>query len=311
MFGLRLRSTFELPELATPSPAPVDEVDLEVRLADPEEVAAAFSGPSVPPAVRDTVLGDGQRYLTERGAAGDFRIDYGDRARFHLSSGPRRALLCAPASVDDSAWRRFLLDSAIGTAALVHGYEALHAGAVVIDGAVVAVTAQQGGGKSTLVARLVLDGHRFFCDDVLCLERSDAGVVIAHPGPALMNLPPTLPDGTTAVDVGRVIADLDGEQWVAVAGAATEPAPVGAVVVLDRGDHERTTVEALDATVAVLLPHSLHSGPTAERMSHRFDLLADLATQARLLAVRVPRRCPPSVVAEAVIAAISDEAATR
>ena len=311
MFGLRVRSEFALPELETAATAAVGDVDLELRLAAAEVVAAAFSGPLVPPAIRDTVLGDGQRYRTERGAAGDFRIDYGDRARFHLSADRPRVLSCAPSDIDGSAWRRFLLDSAVGTAALVHGYEALHAGAVVVDGGVVAVAAREGGGKSTLVTQLLLHGARFFCDDVLVLERDGGGRVVAHPGPPLLNLPPVLPDGTDAADVGRVLADIDGERWVAVADPAVDAAPILAIVLLDRGDHATSTVEHLDASVAVLLPHSLQSGADAERLSHRFDVLADLAAQAQLIEVRVPERVPPASVAVAVTAAIEEGDARR
>ncbi len=311
VFGLRVLPRFPLPELRGGRTADSGAVDLELELTTPAEVAGAFSGPADPPAVRSTVLGDGQAYRTERGIGSDYRITYGDRAEFHLAGPGPGVLRCAPADVDEPSWRRFLLDSALGTAALVHGYEALHAGAVATAHGVVAVVAEQGGGKSTLVAQLLRDGGRLVCDDVLCLDHDAAGRVVARPAPALMNLAPTLPDGTPAAAIGEVLATLDGECWVAVDGAVTEPAPVEAVVLLDRGDHPEPVVELIDSTVAVLLPHSLRSGVSVERLARRFEVLADLAGQARLLRASVPRTCPPALVAEALASQLSADATGR
>jgi hypothetical protein len=300
-FGLQFHASFALPELPT---AEAGSIDLEVSLSPPDATAAAFSGALDPPVVRLTILGDGCEYRTERGRAGDYRIVYGERASFHLANGANR-LLCSPADVDDPAWRRFLLDSALGTAALVRGFEALHAGAVELPQGVVAVLADQGGGKSTLVAELVSRGGHFFCDDILCLSRSPEGIIVAHPGPPLMNLPPVLPDGTPAEKVGGIVAILDGERWVAIDTAATKPRPVAAIVLLERGDHPALHLERMPSSVAPLLHHSLLSGLQQDRLERRFALLSDLVSATPLLRVLAPSDLASSVVAVGLEAALA------
>ena len=294
-FGLAIRASFPLPELGPPTSGGSDPA-LTIRLADPAETVARFSGPLDPPVVRATVLGDGCEYVTERGQDGDYRIQYGDRATFHLSPA-KGELLCSPSDLDDPAWRRFLLDSCLGAAALASGYEALHAGAVDGPDGVLAVVAMQGGGKSTLVAAFVSRGDAFFCDDVLCLSRTEAGTVVAHPGAPLMNLPPVLPDGTAAEQLGRVLATVDGERWVQVDQPRPDPRPLAAVVLLDRGDHTGVSVDQLPASATFLLPHSLLSGIRADRLEQRFELFGDIAVDTPILRLRASATAPAAEVA--------------
>ena len=288
-FGLGISSHFPLPEL--PAVAEPGPLDLEVSLADAPVVVAAFSGPADPPAVHEVELADGRISRTERGRWGDHLIAYGDRARLHLSADGRR-LSCWAADVDDPAWRRFLLDTGLGTAALVHGYEAFHAGAVEHAVGVVAIAAGEGGGKSTLVAEFLRRGNALFCDDVLCVSRR-AGEVVAHPGPPLMNLP-------TSPPYERILAQVDGEFWVAVDNAATMARPLAAFVVLARGGDDPCVVEHLPASPAPLLAHSLSSGRDAERLARRFAVCADLATSVPLLRLRAPVGVSPARLADAL-----------
>ena len=202
--------------------------------------------------------------------------------------------------MEDPAWRRFLLDSGLGAAALSRGYEALHAGAVEGPDGVVAVVAEQGGGKSTLVAAFVSRGDVLFCDDVLCLSRTDGGEIVAHPGPPLMNLRAVLPDGTPAGHFGRVLAALDGEHWVQVERPPLGPRSPAAIVLLDRGEHDGVTIERLLGSAASLLPHSLLSGIHPERLQQRFTLFGDLAERTPILRVLAAATAPAAEVAAMV-----------
>ncbi len=304
VFGLQLRSHFPLPEL--PGVADEGRVDLELFLASGGIVDAAFSGAADPPLVRDTRLRDGCRYRTERGRDGDYRIDYGERSTFHLTAGGGE-LHCAPADPEEPSWRRFLLDSCLGTAALVHGYEALHAGAFELPEGVVAVVAAEGGGKSTLVAELVRRGHTLFCDDVLSLSRDHGSAgVVANAGPPLMNLPATLPDGTPAAQLGRVLAVLEDECWLAVERAAAGTRPVAAVVFLEREGRERVAVGRLAPSAAPVLRHSLASGTEPGRLARRFALFADLATTVPLVRLRVPDSLPATTTADVLEHALGE-----
>src|SRR5215211_5429809 len=115
------------------------------------------------------VLGAGRRLRRLSGRSG--------RSKGSLRAGARGGLaLAAPAD-----------GQVLPIAALSQRLELLHASAVALDGRIFAFTGAGGAGKSTLAARLILAGASFISDDVLAVERVD-DQVIAHPGPALMNL---------------------------------------------------------------------------------------------------------------------------
>ncbi len=293
-FGLRVASEVDLPPLATVGGRP----DLVVRLAPAAEVRDAFSGP-VEPRARSTGLADGCEFVTERGVDGDLTLRYGDeaaaRATFHLD---RRegVVRCAPADVHDAGWRRFLLDTVLGTAALVHGFEMLHSGACVLASGLVAIVAGSGGGKSTLVAELVARGHDLFTDDLLALSRDER--VVGHPGPALMNLAPRAGDVHPAARIGEVVAEIDGESWTAVPRRPPAPTPLYAVALLERGGGGAPTVDSLPQSPTLLLAHSLTGSHDPHRLATRFELFADLAAQARVFRLRVPDTLSPAAIAD-------------
>jgi hypothetical protein len=96
-------------------------------------------------------------------------------------------VLCAPPPVASWRWQRFLAGRGLPIAALLRGREVLHAGAVAIGGGVVGLVGPSGAGKSSLTIRLVLGGARFFADDVLTIDATDAALLV-HPGIAVASL---------------------------------------------------------------------------------------------------------------------------
>jgi hypothetical protein len=101
----------------------------------------------------------------------------------------------------------------------------------------------------------------------------------------------TLPAPPRA-SLGTVIADLDGETWLAVDGTPGA-LPLAGLVLLG---------EPASGDVAwhELLLHLLRFPRTRERERGRFELAADLA--ARIPALRVPARsAPPAVLAQHVV----------
>ncbi|MGH9138712.1 MAG: hypothetical protein ACRD0G_16985 [Acidimicrobiales bacterium] len=300
-FGLRWRAHFALPELPVVGGG---AVDLDVSLAPRQTLAAAFSGSIAPPSVDHGTSG-ARAYVTERGRRGDYRIDFDDRVRCHLSAD-RRQLRIAVDDVDDPAWRRFLLDTVLATASLASGFEALHGGAYERDGAAVAVVAGQGGGKSTMLAELIGRGRLLFTDDILTLSvGTSPASIVAHPGPPLMNLTAETAHAIVACDAGRVIAAVDGECWVGISRAATTPLPLAAVVMLERGASTRVTVDRIGHPLE-LLRNSLISGRGADRLARRFALFSDVAESVPIRRLRAPIDASAPALADALEAAVDD-----
>lgn len=294
-FGLAFACDFELHELGLAEQP--GEPDLHITVAPRQELDRAWSGPGPDRAVVEMEL-DGIAYRAERGAAGDHRFSYGDLAAFHLS-GDARTLCCAPADVEEPAWRRVLLDSVLATVALLHGFEALHAAAVAGSSGTVAFIARTGGGKSTLVAELMRRDLPLVCDDVLALSRDASGAVVAHPAPSVMNLPhaaPPLP--------ARRLATFGDEDWVAVKQATAEPTPFAAVCMLERRPGLDAAIRPAEASALDLLAHGLRSGRNPARMQARFELLADLAEHAPGFVLEADPRTPPGRLADLADSAI-------
>ena len=270
--GFGLVFVCDLPLPGFPAAPGGREPDLDMLLAAPDDVAQAWSGPAHEPAAVELTI-DGLPYRVERGVGGDHRFSYGDLAAFHLSPDAR-TLLCSPADAADPAWRRVLLDSVLATVALLHGFEALHAAAVAGSDGVVAFMGRTGGGKTTLAAELVRRGLPLVCDDVLALTRDGGGAILAHPAPPVMNLPHAAPPVAA-----QRLASFGDEDWVAIEHAATGPARLAAVCVLDRRSGLDAAIQPAETSALDLLAHGLRSGRAPERMEARFELLADIAEQ--------------------------------
>jgi hypothetical protein len=304
-FGLRLRCAFPLSELPS---MPVEGVDAELVLGTEPEVRDAFSGPADPPARHVGSVGAGDTFLVERGRAGDHLLALDGEASFHLGPGAR-TIACAPRDATDPTWRRFLLDTVLATAALVHGVEAFHAATFVRDGHAVAVIGAEGAGKSTLLAAALRSGAGFLGDDIACIiPDRRAHRPFVHPAPPLMNVPTHLPDGTGAEEYGEVLARFDDECWVAIAEPVRDACPLAAIAVLDRtGDS--TTVQRLAPSPAILLHHSLTGGRDHDRLRARFELCADLAAAIPILRVTARADDPAELVVRALDASVASLAA--
>lgn len=295
-FGLTLSPEFPLPGLRSSNSS---EPGLSIRLAEPGELAAA-TGAGPGQLLWSTVMDDAQNVRLERTTAGGHRLQYGARAEFLLRA-EGDAILCAPADPADAAWKRFLLDTVLTTTSLLHGFEALHASTVVMDGNVVAFLASTGGGKTSLAYELVRRGAPLFADDVLALERGSSGVV-AHPGPALMNLPATA--GPTD-EVGRRLAVFGDEVWLELTGDSLGDAAPGAVFLLHRHAECGEPLLAEQAGSLGLMPHALGLDGSHDRLRKRFELFADLADQVPIYRLEAHPSVGPGALADLVEAAVA------
>lgn len=157
LFGLRVRSDIDLPEL----PPLLDDVadDVVVRLG-------ASIGSAEQPAHAD----------------GDAAIvfDAPDVARYRISRGTEIEVYpCAGVAARNI--RLYLLGSAFGALLHQRGLLPLHANAVEIDGKAVAFMGPSGAGKSTLAAWFFDREFPLIADDV-CVVRTEGAVTSVMPG---------------------------------------------------------------------------------------------------------------------------------
>jgi len=297
-FGLNLRGPLSLPGLPDALPG---LPELELQVAGAEELEAAFSGAATPGSWRGA-LRDGAELTICWGREGDLLFGYGDEARYLLDAAAGR-LLCAPVEPGSLGWQRVLLSRVLPVVAIARGYEALHAAAVRTPAGVVAVAGVSGAGKSALAAELVRRGHGLIGDDVLVVGR-DADGVLAFPGGAHLSLEP---GGEEGLDV-EILGELGGKLWAVAAEPASEPAPVAAIVLLERGKGS-VEVEELPPSPLRLAPFMLGLPDEEGRDGERFALYADLVEAGRLL--RLGGSAPPSELAAALEGAIGAAAMAR
>jgi hypothetical protein len=271
---------------------PQREPLLHLQLGAPQAIADSWSGMD---AIGWEGVVDSVPFVVERGLAGDHRfvhgrdpalsrdwkdsrgeLPQGTRAVHHLSADAS-LLQCAPAHADEPLWWRVVLDSVLFTAALLRGYEALHAGALATPDGVIAITATTGGGKSTLVAELLEHGLTLMADDVLVLESWSAdGPPLAHPAPPLMTVPIERVQSVPEVSSVEAIGSLPGECWLPIP-VYPKPLPLKALVVLNRRPGLATGIHRAGAPLAALLGSLLRFPDTPMRERARFELAGTIS----------------------------------
>jgi hypothetical protein len=287
-YGMSLEASFR-PSGIPDGPA-ADGDPLVLELETPAALEARWSGPATPGAWRGR-LRDGSELAIRWGRRGDLRFDHDDgRATFLLDPEAGR-LGCAPADPEALDWHRVLASRVLPLVAIARGAEALHAGAFDTEAGAVAVLAPSGGGKSSLTAELVGRGRALIADDVLVLTAGAAGV-LAQPGCTHLSLDDASRSG------GESVGMLGGKHWIRIDGAASEPRPVAALVLLERGTEAAPRVDRPAASPLRLVPFMLGLPDHAEREAARFDLYSDLVSKAPLLRLGAAASDPPAALAD-------------
>jgi hypothetical protein len=185
-FGLAIEADFAIPGLCA---GDVDGLPPTVlRLADDAQLALAWrgAGPTAKRISEERIDGG----ELDRSIDAHPELGYRLQARYFgscLVAPDGSRLLCVPPPVASWRWQRFLVGRCLPLAAMLQGYEVLHAGATEIGDGVVAVIGPRGAGKSSLTLHLALQGASFFTDDVLALAIAEGGV-LAHPGFGVVNV---------------------------------------------------------------------------------------------------------------------------
>jgi hypothetical protein len=281
-----------------------DAESADVSVLPPEmgedRLEAVWTGPR-DPVVAGLRWVDGREIRVERGREDDRLFSWGDSGRWLVDPAATRLRGWSPDAPPSPRWWRVLFDFVMASVALSRGNEALHAGAVLVDGRAVAIAAGQGGGKTSLLSELVRRGYPLIADDVLFIE-ADGAAVLCHPAPPLMNVPLATPHPGV---VGHVLAEIDDEAWVLAREHVTGPVPFGAMFVLERRDGAGLNVEPVPGSTPVVASHALDSGAVAERRRARFDVLSDVADHVAIHSLSAPLDgAPPPVLADAVLEAL-------
>jgi hypothetical protein len=269
------------------------------------ELAAAWSADSGAPLLRSQARARASVFAVEAHPESGYLVR-SDGFGAYLISGDGRRILLAPGPVESWRWQRLLTAQALPVAALVQGLELFHASAVQIDGRVVAFAGASGAGKTSVAARLLLAGATFVADDVLALEQQRDGL-IAHPGPALMNLRETTPSlfsdserEQLGVELGR---DQGGVRVLVRRKAQARPLHALYLLAGRRGATGSVHLRRLTPpSPAQLLAAGFGSAiRTPERLVRRLDLCAHLARHIPVFELTAPPQAPPNVLAETVL----------
>ena len=228
VFGLMVRSEFELPELIP------DESEAAPDVAITAGAVEGDWGPG---------LHSDQASLV---------LVVPEVARFRISDGKSIVVEALP-DVPQRNVRLFLLGSAFGALLHQRGLLPLHANAIDFSGKALAFMGESGAGKSTLAAWMHDRGHRVIADDVCVVRFEQPNGVMVSPGiPRLrlwreaLTLTGRRPEDYEPSYSGD--PSFDKFDVPAVAAFARDSVELRSVVILDSGDEVR--VERLGSVAA-------------------------------------------------------------
>lgn len=289
LFGIELHADLDLPGAAVSGLSP-HVPHVELRRADG---ALPADWPDDGIATWETRI-EGVALTARSTADRRLAIAWGDDCRFLFDVTGRGLRWWAPDPADP-AWQRVLLDTIAYLVALELGRDAIHAAAVVIDGAALAIAAPSGGGKSTLTAALLSEGARLLSDDIVVVEAVGERI-IAHPGPPLMSVPAAHPLS------GREVLDTFGDELWTVVPVVDGPQPLQALVLLDRLPGAQDRLERVAPSPLPVIPRLLAYPRTAERERRRFALAGDIADAVPIHRLIADSTTTPRELAERVFA---------
>lgn len=192
LYGLHAEADRPVPGLA-PEP-PADPIDLRIWMG-------AAPADAFPPGTTEEpwyvsprlTAADEPTVVVHRRADGAFRLRYADGCEYHVDAAGTRVACAWPAhfTVEDAA--TYLLGPVLGLVLRLRGVPALHASAVEVGGAALALVGGAGAGKSTTAAALAARGHAVVADDVLALRGTESAVLAQPAYPHLRLWPDIVP----------------------------------------------------------------------------------------------------------------------
>jgi hypothetical protein len=275
----------------------------KVELVGYEELEDRWRGATARELVRHTGSDGVVAVLAEEDAQHGHRIAItGIGSCIVAPDGRSVAFAPAPAT---SPWLadRLLTSDALPLAALLQGVEALHAGAVVLDGVALAVAGPSGAGKSSLALTLASLGHPLLSDDALALEPGARPLCL--PGPEVANVRDPHLRAVARESLApfrEVLGEVDGALRVLVE-TARDPAPLGALYLLDRsGAAGALTISPTHDARAVLSATFNRVVDDPRRLMAHLSTCAGIAETASVFTVCVPGGMGPPELADRLVA---------
>lgn len=253
----------------------------------------------------------GTPFRVHRGRDSGYLLDHGFFGSFEVAPGGG-AVRCAPAVKPDWYWQRFLVAQPLPLAALLAGFECLHASAVAVAGQAVLLLGPSGAGKTSVALQMAVRGEGLITDDVSAIEERGR-VAFVHMGARLASV--------DARELARLVSPLsalgtqDGEVRVLTESAHARGGPwrVGAVYILSR----RAEATRLEIAEPALGPAAALLGATFNafhrdraRLETQLDVTSAIADSAPVLEVSAPLGLGAEEVAIAISEAFHSGRAT-
>jgi len=295
-FGLELHGNFAAPDLAhrdgEAGSGPLTEIRHAARLTDTPGAEVLLE--QALPGGRFAISRHGETgYILQHSYYGDYRV-----------SLDGSEIVCAPCAMPDWAWQRFLTAQPLPLAALLCGYEVLHASVVAVAGSALLVMGASGAGKTSVALQLAARGAGFMADDVAALELSD-GAVQVHAGPRLASVAGAELDRAPepALARWRRLGALDGEVRIQLPPPERASLPVGAVYLLRRVDEgKEPSVVPRPGSATALLGGTFNTYVhDRQRLVRQIEVTGWLADHVPLREVAIPPGATAAMVAEAVL----------
>jgi hypothetical protein len=212
-----------------------------------------------------------------------FRFTYADNTEFIVDRDGREIWTTwrEPLTLEDTA--TYLLGPVMGFVLLLRGFVCLHASAIVVDGAAIALVGPAGAGKSTTAAAFASRGFSVLAEDVVTLEDGGDTFLVRPAYPCIRLWPASsatlygsrsaLPPLTPNWD--KCYLDLTRESGL----FENERRPLAAIYLLDErsDDPEAPFVQPLDAAAGLisLIANTYGTKLIDKQMrSREFDLLS-------------------------------------
>jgi hypothetical protein len=307
-FGLTVRGDFPAPGLDH-GRAASSARQVVVTITDAEEIARRWPG-TVETVCERKTSAEALVMRVERSSEGDHRISAPDYGTF-LVTPDGRQVMAAPGHPAPWRWQRYLIGQALPLAAVLQGIEVLHASAVVIDGLAVAFAGASFAGKTTLAMALLQRGAELVCDDVLAIEPAAGEAVLAHPGPAVVNLRHQPHVAVQALDGALTEVGRDAEAVRGQVRTVAGVTPLAALYILDRGSGSESLefAPAPGSEARLILASSFNFiVMTADRLHRQLDVCARLANRAEVAVLRVPAETGPAELASVIFDRMREKA---